>query len=88
MHISYSLVELTRRGVCNKRFNCMLFLKGSFRKSVYVTEHFFIVSRYSENPSPNQPSIVSSQRDMTVRDWIPARTDHSENYFISLLSFK
>ena len=66
----------------------MLFLKGSFRKSVYVTEHFCIVSRYSENPSPNQPSIVSSERDMTVRDWIPSRTDDSENYFLSLLSLK
>ena len=65
----------------------MLFLKGSFRKSVYVTEHFF-VSRYSENPSPNQPSIVFSERDMTVRDWIPSRTDDSENYFLSLLSLK
>ena len=65
----------------------MLFFKGPFRKSVYVTEHV-IVSRYFENPSQNQSSIVSSERDMTVRDWIPPRTDDSENYFLSLLSFK
>ena len=37
-----------RRGVCNERFNCMLFLKGSFRKSVYVTEHFYCFQVFRE----------------------------------------
>ena len=48
VRISYSLVELTRRGVCNKRFNCMLFFNGSFRKSVYVTEHFYCFQVFRE----------------------------------------
>ena len=37
-----------RRGVCNKRFNCMLFFNGSFRKSVYVAEHFYCFQVFRE----------------------------------------